>query len=100
MNWGVTGLLILFGACVLLLIINPNLSCFGRKLKAPFYPLTRRKKLARDKARLARIRTDDYGFKLAEEPPARPAGAPPSSPPAPPRPETKKKTDDYGFKLD
>jgi hypothetical protein len=93
MNWGVTGLLILFGAFVLLLIINPNLSCFGRRLKSPFYPLWRKKKLAQEeKARKARlIKTDDYGFKLGDD------GAPP-----PPGPSTqaKKKTEDYGFKLD
>ena len=93
MNWGVTGLLILFGAFVLLLIINPNLSCFGRRLKSPFYPLWRKKKLDQEeKARKARlIKTDDYGFKLDDD------GAPP---PPGPSAQAEKKTEDYGFKLD
>jgi len=93
MNWGVTGLLILFGAFVLLLIINPNLSCFGRRLKSPLYPLYRRKKLARDEEALKakRIRTEDYGFKLGDD------TAPPASAPDE---RAKKKAEDYGFKLD
>ena len=96
MNWGVTGLLIFFGAFVLLLIINPNLSCFGRRLKSPFYPLYRKKKLAEeDKARRAKqlkqLKTDDYGFKLGDD------DAPP---PPEPSAEAKKKAEDYGFKLD
>ena len=101
-NLGLYGLLIVFGAFILLLVINPNLSCFGRKLKSPFYPLMRRKKLARDRARLSQVRTADYGFKLVEDAPTRPAGAPPASPPHPPATadKSKKKTDDYGFKLD
>ena len=93
MNWGATALLILFGAFVLLLIINPNLSCFGKRLKSPFYPLWRKKKLDQEeKARKARpIKTDDYGFKLSDD------GAPP---PAGPSTQAKKKAEDSGFKLD
>ena len=83
MNWGVTGLLILFGAFVLLLIFNPNLSCFGKRLKSPFYPLYRRKKHARDEEALKakRIRTEDYGFKLSDD----------ETPPAPGPPSGRKK---------
>ena len=93
MNWGVTGLLILFGAFVLLLILNPNLSCFGRRLKSPFYPLYRRKKLARDEEALKakKVRTEDYGFNLCDD--AAPAAPAPSE-------KAKKKAEDYGFKLD
>jgi hypothetical protein len=93
MNWGVTGLLILFGAFVLLLIINPNLSCFGKRLKSPFYPLYRKKKSAEEeKARRAKqIKTTDYGFKLGEDK---------APPPRQPSAEAKKKAEDYGFKLD
>ena len=94
MNWGVTGLLILFGAFVLLLIVNPNLSCFGRRLKSPFYPLWRKKKLAQQEemARKTKaLKTDDYGFKLSDD----------ESPPAPgPSAQAEKKAEDYGFKLD
>jgi hypothetical protein len=93
MNWGVTGLLVLFGAFILLLIINPNLSCFGRRLKSPLYPLWRKKKLARDeenrKARL--IKTEDYGFKLSDDGLAPVPGSPTKA---------KNKAEDYGFKLD
>ena len=93
MNWAVTGLLVLFGAFVLLLIVNPNLSCFGKRLKSPFYPLYRKKKLAEEeKARRAKkIKTDDYGFKLGDN------GAPP---PPQASAEAKRKAEDYGFKLE
>jgi hypothetical protein len=83
MNWGGIGVLIVFGVFVFLLIRNPNLACFGRKLKSPFYPLFRRKKMEEDarrlrQDRLKKIPTDDYGFKLDEA-----GGARPSTPPGP-----------------
>jgi len=46
MNIGLYGLVIVFGAFIILLIINPNLSCFGKRLKSPFYPLMRKKKIS------------------------------------------------------
>jgi len=77
MNWGFIGLLAVFGIFIILLVINPNLSCFGRRIKSPFYPLIRRSK---EKKREAYHRTvgqkpdagdkaqdkpaEDYGFKL------------------------------------
>jgi hypothetical protein len=92
MNWGVTGLLIVFGAFILLLVFNPSMSCFGKRLKSPFYPLMRRRKIAKEAARPARkILTADYGFKLSDGP---------ASPPAKPGIPPEKKTEDYGFKLD
>jgi len=60
MNLGLYGILILFGLFVLVLIINPNLSCFGRTIRSPFYPLFSRK-------RRRRIRTHDYGFHLVNK---------------------------------
>ena len=51
------GILIIFGAFVILMIINPNLSCFGKKIRSPLYPLIRRKKI---KA----LKSEDYGFDL------------------------------------
>lgn len=45
MNIGLYGILIVFGAFVLLLIFNPKFSCFGKKLKSPLYPVLRRKSL-------------------------------------------------------
>ena len=45
MKWSTTAILIIFAAFVLLLILNPNMSCFGRRIKSPFYPLFRKKRL-------------------------------------------------------
>ena len=44
MKWSTTAILVIFAAFVLLLILNPNMSCFGRRIKSPFYPLFRKKK--------------------------------------------------------
>ena len=56
MRWQVYGIIIIFALFVLALIFNPTLTCFGRKLKSPFYPLLRKKKRT--------LKTDDYGFSL------------------------------------
>ncbi len=61
MNWATYGVIIIFGAFIILMIVNPNLSCFGRKLASPLYPILRHKKKAKK-----RISTQDYGFKLSE----------------------------------
>lgn len=60
MNIGLYGLLIVFGAFVLLLIINPNLSCFGKRIKSPLYPVLRRR--SRNSRKM--IKTEDYGLDL------------------------------------
>ncbi len=62
MKWTTTAILIVFAAFVLILILNPNMSCFGRRIKSPFYPLFRKKKLA-EAARKKPPKTEDYGFK-------------------------------------
>ncbi len=59
MSWSFYAIIIIFVVFILILILNPNLSCFGRKLKSPFYPLLRRKK--------KKVKTDDYGFNLVDE---------------------------------
>lgn len=59
MNWGIYGILIIFGIFVLLLILNPNLSCFGKRVKSPLYPVLRKKK--------RKIKTEDYGFELVDD---------------------------------
>jgi hypothetical protein len=59
MSWSIYAILISFAAFILLLILNPKLSCFGKKLKSPFYPLLRKKK--------KKVKTDDYGFSLVDE---------------------------------
>lgn len=59
MHWMTYGIVIIFAAFVVLMIINPKMSCFGKKLASPLYPLTRRRK-----QRQRRIKTEDYGFHL------------------------------------
>lgn len=59
MSWGIYGILVIFGIFVLLLILNPNLSCFGKRVKSPLYPVLRKKK--------RKLKTEDYGFKLVDE---------------------------------
>jgi hypothetical protein len=61
MKWSMTAILIVFAAFILLLILNPNMSCFGRRVKSPFYPLFRKKKLE-EEAKKTPPKTTDYGF--------------------------------------
>ncbi len=85
MSWTIYGILIIFGLFIVLMIINPNLSCFGRRIRSPFYPITRKKKM--------RAVSRDYKF----EP-----GGPGTKTGQPGQAEGpgKKKAEDYGFKLD
>ena len=92
MKWGATAFLILFGAFILVLIFNPNLSCFGKRVRSPFYPLLRRR--ARGAAPEKKVQTTDYGFHPAGDDPAEPKV------PTPAEIEARKKARDYGFKLD
>ena len=92
MNIGLYGILILFGAFVLLLIFNPNLSCFGRTIRSPFRPILRRRKQRH-------IKTQDYGFDLggsSAKKNSETQNAQVRSSPVKKRPV---KTEDYGFKL-
>jgi len=63
MNFGMYGILIISGAFVLLMILNPNLSCFGKRLKSPLYPLLRK----RTPAKRRPVVTEDYGFDLGND---------------------------------
>jgi hypothetical protein len=63
MKWSTTAILVVFAAFVLLLILNPNMSCFGRRLKSPFYPLFRKRKLKEEEAKKNPPKTEDYGFR-------------------------------------
>jgi len=63
MRWQIYGIIIIFALFVLALIFNPTLSCFGKKLKSPLYPLLR--KTPQEKKRM--LKTEDYGFSLGEE---------------------------------
>jgi hypothetical protein len=59
MKLSLYGILVILALFVILMIFNPNLSCFGRRLKSPFYPMIRKKKRKKKK-----IQTVDYGFDL------------------------------------
>ncbi len=84
MSWGGYAVLIIFGAFVILLVISPNLSCFGKRIRSPFTPLIRKKQVKK--------RTTDYKFDLG--------GGTPRQDAAGEAKKTDKKTDDYGFHLD
>lgn len=90
MNIGAYGILIIFGAFVLLMILNPKLSCFGRRIKSPLYPLLRKRAQAAKKP----PPTEDYGFDLGSS--KRTTVRRPQ-----PRASVKKgkQTEDYGFNL-
>jgi len=90
MNIGAYGILIIFGAFVLLMVLNPNLSCFGKRLKSPLYPLLRKR------GRPARPQppAEDYGFDLGGH-----KKATASRPPTSHKKRTKLPTEDYGFDL-
>ena len=62
MKWSTTVILVIFAAFVLLLILNPNMSCFGRRIKSPFYPLLRKRK-HKEEAKKKPPDTEDYGFR-------------------------------------
>jgi hypothetical protein len=85
MSWGGYAILIIFGAFVLLLIISPNLSCFGKRVRSPFYPLRRKKQQMKAKV-------TDYQFDLGGEKTGKDGEAAEIK-------KTDQKTDDYGFRL-
>ena len=94
MSWGAYAILVIFGAFVLLLILNPNMSCFGKRVKSPFYPLKRKKALKK--------KMMDYKFNLVDGP-GRKTEAPgqgEQDKKAADKKASGKKTDDYGFRLD
>jgi hypothetical protein len=86
MSWTIYAILIIFGLFIILMIINPNLSCFGRRIRSPFYPVVRRRKI--------KAAARDYKLGLG-------AGDQTSKKQPAVDPEVKKKLEDeYGFKLD
>ena len=60
MTWPMYGIIIIFGVFLLLLVINPRLSCFGKRVTSPIYPLVNRK-------RLKAMRAEEYGLSLGDE---------------------------------
>lgn len=65
MNWATYGIIIIFAAFIILLILNPNLSCFGRRITSPLYPVLRKKKQSK-----RALKAQDYGFKLSDDGPS------------------------------
>lgn len=75
MSFGAYGILIILGLFILLIAVNPKLSCFGKRIKSPFFPLARKRRL-RKKAEetgnpggekgenASRKNAEDYGFRL------------------------------------
>jgi hypothetical protein len=94
MSWGAYAIMVIFGAFILLLILNPNMSCFGKRVKSPFYPLKRKRALKK--------KMTDYKFNLGEGPARKPdpAGRGGQDKKAADKKAPDKKTDDYGFRLD
>lgn len=88
MRFGTYGILILFGLFVLLLIFNPRLSCFGKRIRSPFYPLFRKSK------KKAQAQAQDYGFQLVE------GEGKEETKESARKKRAAKKAEDYGFKLD
>ena len=98
MNFRIYGIIIIFALFLIIIIINPKLSCFGRRIRSPFYPLLRKK----NKPGKKDIKTHDYGFHLADGKNARTDRPRPNQEQRPKvaQKSTKKiKTYDYGFKL-
>jgi hypothetical protein len=100
-SWGAYAILVIFGAFVLLLILNPNMSCFGKRIRSPFYPLRRKREMEKAIKEDLKRKMTDYKFDLGDGPGGK-TGAP-SKAGADMTAEKKapdKKTDDYGFRLD
>ncbi len=91
--YGILVILILF---IVLMVFNPSLSCFGRKLKSPLYPVLRKKKRNQKK-----MKTVDYGFDLGSSQKNRAQGASTQKHAQHGSPATRKNRvpQDYGFDL-
>jgi len=96
MNLALYGILIILALFIVLMVFNPNLSCFGRKLKSPLYPVLRKRKQNQKK-----MNTADYGFDLGSSGKKRIQGTNMQKSPLQKRAATKPNigTEDYGFDL-
>lgn len=99
MPWTIYAIFIVLGLFILLMIVNPRLSCFGRKISSPLYPIMRKKKQRT-------IQAEDYGFSLVDEDnkiekPSSPKGGFDTPQKGTEERKGKKvlKTEDYGFHL-
>jgi hypothetical protein len=96
MKLALYGILVIIALFIILMVFNPNLSCFGRKLKSPFYPVARKRKM-KNKMR----ETTDYGFDLGGTGEKRALGSSTHIQAQKRRPGSKPSiaTEDYGFDL-
>ena len=90
------GILVILALFIVLMVFNPNLSCFGRKLKSPLYPVLRKRKQGRKK-----MKTVDYGFDLGSPGKKRAQGTDKQKPALQKKVVSKQNiaTEDYGFDL-
>jgi hypothetical protein len=95
MNWRIYVILAIFVLLFIILILNPNLSCFGKRIRSPLYPFFRRKK--------KEIKTESYDFSLVDDKERKRLEAKrPRMESVEKEPTAKKKalkTEDYGFSL-
>ena len=96
MKLALYGILVILALFIALMVFNPNLSCFGRKLKSPLYPVLRKKKQAQKK-----VKTMDYGFDLGNPGEKKDRETYQRKPALQKRGATKQNitTEDYGFDL-
>jgi hypothetical protein len=96
MNLALYGILVVLALFIVLMVFNPNLACFGRKLKSPLYPVLRKRKQKRKS-----MDATDYGFDLGGSGKKRDPGTDMQKSPLPKRAASKQPlaTEDYGFDL-
>lgn len=96
MKLALYGILVILALFIILMIFNPNLSCFGRRLKSPLYPVLRKRK-----QRQKKMETMDYGFDLGGPGGKKARGADEKKPALQKKLAPKKSiaTEDYGFDL-
>jgi len=96
MNIYFLGALILFIVFMVILIANPKISCFGKKIKSPFYPLFRKKKKTSERKGK---KIDDYGFSLVDEESRRTPRITEIEPKKSRRQQKSVRVENYGFSL-
>lgn len=96
MKLALYGILVILALFIVLMVFNPNLSCFGRRLKSPLYPVLRKRKQSQKK-----MKTVDYGFDLGNPGEKKAHGTKQQKPILQKRGPTKQNiaTEDYGFDL-
>lgn len=96
MKLALYGILVILALFIVLMVFNPRLSCFGKKLRSPFYPMVRKRK-----QRERQLKTTDYGFDLDSPAKKQVPGTRAQRLAQPPGLKTRKNlaAQDYGFDL-